>query len=305
MEEKKISFSNKIREEICKTLLDKERKYACLYGIFLYARTFEKDTLIIQTENKIVADIILELVEEVFHSNISYNLKSDRKKTKEIYTFSVREEHQIKKIASMYKIDVENRKIEESNIINGSLAAFIAGVFLCCGSMIDPSKQYHLEFNAPSLGLCEDLKSIFSNLGIKCGITLRKKTNVLYIENSENIEDILTFMGAQQCTLELINIKIYKNFVNKTNRLTNCDFANLNKTVSASIEQVKVINKIQKNMSLEDLPKELYEVAVSRLENSEASLEEIGQMLSKPIGKSGVSRRFQRLKKISESFQEE
>ena len=189
-------------------------------------------------------------------------------------------------------------------MINGGLAEFLAGVFLCCGSIVDPNKGYRLEFNTPTSKLCESLKTVLNSFGFKCGTSERKNSFIIYIENSENIEDLLTFMGAQQCTIDLINIKIYKNFRNKTNRITNCDFANLNKTVSASVEQIRIIKNIEKHMKLDDLPKDLYEIAVLRLENRDAGLAELGEMLEKPIGKSGVSRRFQRLKAIEKSFQE-
>lgn len=298
-----MTFSNQIREEICKTLHDKERKYACLYGIFLYARIFEENKLVISSESKILMDVLENLTKSIFHGDVKPEIICENKIKKNIYSFIVSDKEQIKEISETYRIDVQNRKIKDDGIINGGLAEFLAGVFLCCGSIVDPKKVYRLEFNTPTFQLCDDLKKIMGSFGFKCGMSERKNSFVLYIENSENIEDLLTFMGAQQCTIDLINIKIYKNFRNKTNRITNCDVANLNKTVSTALEQVKYIKIIEKYMNLEDLPDNLFEVAKLRLENTDAGLEELGEMLEKPIGKSGVSRRFRKLREIAESFQ--
>ena len=299
-----MTFSGQIREEICRTLHDKERKYACLYGIFLYARTFSKEKIIISSESELLMKVLEDLVESVFKNNVKAKTVKENKKIKNIFSFIIDDEKQVDLISSTYKINPENREIDNTNMINGGLAEFLAGVFLCCGSIVDPNKGYRLEFNTPTSKLCESLKTVLNSFGFKCGTSERKNSFIIYIENSENIEDLLTFMGAQQCTIDLINIKIYKNFRNKTNRITNCDFANLNKTVSASVEQIRIIKNIEKHMKLDDLPKDLYEIAVLRLENRDAGLAELGEMLEKPIGKSGVSRRFQRLKAIEKSFQE-
>ena len=111
-------------------------------------------------------------------------------------------------------------------------------------------------------------------------------------------------MGAQQCTLELMNIKIHKDVRNKANRIRNCDAANIDKVVAASAKQVEDIHLIESVQGLESLPADLLELAQLRLENSEASLKELGNMLSSPVGKSGVNHRLRKISILADELRE-
>ena len=170
--------------------------------------------------------------------------------------------------------------------MNNSLSAFLAGVFFGCGSMIDPNKEYHLEFNTPSELLCSDLQKLLGSIGISGGQLLRKNMYVLYLKDSEHIEDTLTYMGAQQCTIALMNIKIRKDMRNKANR----------------VRQIQDIQWITQCGQLEALSPELQELAELRLENPELSLKELGELLSEPIGRSGVNHRFQKIAAFAEEL---
>ena len=125
---------------------------------------------------------------------------------------------------------------------------------------------------------------------------------VLYLKDSEHIEDTLTYMGAQQCTIELMNIKIRKDMRNRANRIRNCDEANIDKVVSAAMRQTEDILWIIRCNRMETLPEELRELAQLRLENPELSLKELGEMLSVPIGRSGVNHRFQKIAAIAKEL---
>ncbi|WP_443965489.1 DNA-binding protein WhiA, partial [Ruminococcus sp.] len=124
-------------------------------------------------------------------------------------------------------------------------------------------------------------------IGVRGGQVFRKNMYVLYLKDSEHIEDTLTYMGAQQCTIELMNIKIRKDMRNRANRIRNCDEANIDKVVSAAMRQTEDILWIIRCNRMETLPEELRELAQLRLENPELSLKELGEMLSVPIGRSG------------------
>ena len=125
---------------------------------------------------------------------------------------------------------------------------------------------------------------------------------MVYIKGSESIEDTLTFIGAQQCTLELINVKIYKDVRNKANRIANCDSANIDKVVAAAMKQQEDIRLIASTVGLDSLSEELREVAELRLGSSGMSLNEIGASLSEPISRSGVNHRFKKLAKIADEI---
>ena len=131
---------------------------------------------------------------------------------------------------------------------------------------------------------------------------LRRGQHIVYIKGCEYIEDTLTFIGAPQCTLELINTKIYKDIRNKANRIANCDAANIDKVVKAAMKQIEDIKLIDKVIGLENISQELREVAQLRLENIDMSLQEIGEDLSEPISRSGVNHRFKKLAKMADEI---
>ncbi len=131
---------------------------------------------------------------------------------------------------------------------------------------------------------------------------VRRGQTIVYIKGSEGIEDTLTFIGAQQCTLELMNVKIYKDVRNKANRIANCDSANIDKVVSAAMKQIEDISLIANNRGLDDLPDELKEIARLRIENPTMSLQEIGESLSEPLSRSGVNHRFKRIAAIAQEI---
>ena len=177
--------------------------------------------------------------------------------------------------------------------------AFLRGVFLTSGSVIDPLKEYHFELVVPYFNLCGDLQRFVAEHGIDLRQTRRKGTYVLYLKESEHIEDMFTFMGAVKSTLELMNVKIYKDVRNKVNRVTNCETANITKTVAASSRQIEDIETIWRLRGREYLPPELRELAELRCENPELSLRELGDSLETPISRSGVNHRLQRLAEIA------
>ena len=179
---------------------------------------------------------------------------------------------------------------------------FTAGVFLSCGSINNPNKEYHLEFVIPTEQLYQDFSKILNSFGFALKMVRRKKDYVLYIKDSEAIEDILTFMGAQQSTLDIMNIKILKDVRNRANRIANCDAANIDKVIAASTRQIDDIMLIEENIGLSNISPDLREVAELRLDNPELSLKEIGELMAKPLQRSGVNRRFQKIAKIAEKI---
>lgn len=286
-----MSFANEVRAEVRKTINDRDKKFACLYGILLYSRVFTEDQICIQTESAEVSSLVPELFGSVFGKRLLSGEKTDGSSA----SFIITENSLIDKIRNVYKIDPDRREINLRNIVNNSIGAFLAGAFFICGSVIDPNKEYHLEFVTPSELLCRDLNAILLSFGVSGRMIKRKSAYVLYLKDSEHIEDTLTFMGAQQCTMDIMNVKIRKDMRNKANRLRNCDEANINKVVNAAMRQTEDILLLIKHSELENMSPEIREAAMLRLDNPELSLKEIGELLTVPIGRSGVNHRFQKI----------
>lgn len=180
--------------------------------------------------------------------------------------------------------------------------AFLRGAFLTCGSVMSPEKKYHMEFACSDYGLHNDLFTVMTSLSLKPKITVRKGSMVIYFKNSNDIADILTMMGAYSVLMRFHNTKIIKEIRNNVNRTVNCEAANVQKTVNASFGQVQAIEKLIRLGMLEQLPENLKEVARLRLEYREHSLKELGEMLSPPLGKSGVNHRLRKIQEIADRY---
>lgn len=296
-----MSFSDEVRNEICANINDKDKKFACLYGMLLFSRTLTKERICFQSKSSKAADTFAELFSAVFKYSPEYRL-SEAKNGRTMYIFDITDKKLISDVFSKYRIEDGERHMNPEIVSIGSLGVFTAGVFLASGSVNDPEKEYHLEFCSPEEKIAEELISLLGEIGVNAGITVRRGQYIVYIKGSESIEDTLTFINAQQCTLELMNVKIYKDVRNKANRITNCDNANINKVVKASMKQVEDIKLIAEKRGLDSLTDELRQVAEIRLESIGLSLQDIGESLEPPISRSGVNHRFKKLAKIADEI---
>jgi DNA-binding protein WhiA len=179
--------------------------------------------------------------------------------------------------------------------------AYIRGAFLGCGSVSDPERGYHLEFNLHSYNYAVEFAELLNTYELKAKIINRKSNFIVYLKESDKIVDLLNIIGAHHSLLQFENVRIIKEMRNNVNRIVNCETANLNKIVSAAMQQIRNIRWLDDYMGMDNLPKDLYEIAQIRLENEDLSLKEIGEMLDPPLGKSGVNHRF---KKISHMVEE-
>ena len=182
--------------------------------------------------------------------------------------------------------------------------AYIRGAFLASGSVSDPEKGYHFEIVCADSARAEQLSAMLESFGIEAKITLRKHSYILYVKEGSQIADILNVMEAHVGLMKFENIRILKEMRNSVNRQVNCETANLNKTVSAAVKQIEDIQYIQSTIGFEKLPENLAEIARLRLEQPGMSLKELGQMLTPPVGKSGVNHRLRKLSFIAEELRE-
>ena len=196
-------------------------------------------------------------------------------------------------------------KIGEYEQIQGELKKnIIKGAFLGSGSMNDPDKNYHLEIIFSKGKYSTFVKEICEDFGLKIKEIKVGDKIQLYLKESEEISKFLALIGANQAVLKLEEIRVMKDMKNNINRKVNCETANLNKTVDAALKQIDDIELIQKKGKFEELPKQLKDVAILRLENPDWSLKDIGLKMPEMLGKSGVNRRFQKLHEIAEELRD-
>lgn len=182
--------------------------------------------------------------------------------------------------------------------------AFIRGAFLASGSVSDPEKGYHFEIVCNSLEKANQLCDMIGSFGIEARVTMRKKNHIVYIKEGAQIVDMLNIMEAHVALMNFENIRILKEMRNSVNRQVNCETANLNKTVSAAVKQIEDIQYIKATIGFDQLPEGLTEIAELRLEQPQATLKELGQMLTPCVGKSGVNHRLRKLSLIAEELRE-
>ncbi|MBN4062627.1 MAG: DNA-binding protein WhiA [Alkaliphilus sp.] len=180
--------------------------------------------------------------------------------------------------------------------------AYLRGAFLGAASISDPEKTYHLEFVTNSIKHSKGLESLLNTFDLKAKTIKRKESYVVYLKEGDKIIDLLNIIGAHKALLDIENIRILKSMRNSVNRVVNCETANLTKVVNAAIRQVQKIEFIKQTVGLHKLPDNLREVAETRLNNREASLKELGKMLSIPIGKSGINHRLRKIEEFADKL---
>ncbi len=178
--------------------------------------------------------------------------------------------------------------------------AYLRALFLACGSVSHPEKGYHMEWVFKEEELADTLAQLMETMEIHAHRMQRKTAWVVYLKDSEEIGTLLAMMGANRAILEHENERIMRQMKNNVQRAVNCDTANLQKTVEASVRQTNCIRFLIEKGILRDLPGPLRAAADARLEAPDASIVELAGMMSPPIGKSGMNHRLRKLVEIAE-----
>ena len=285
-----MSFSSDIKQELNKNsnLVNKEIVKQELLGYLLSGNTS------IGKDNKIK-----------FSTESDYNINRFSK-----LLTNLNINHQIDITGKTFFITIKKKEIEWLPIIENKIVltdqigkkeeekrAFIRGLFMGAGSVNNPENKYHLEIIVANEENLWMVKELLENLGIHIKILQTKQKNSLYLKEGEEISRFLALISANKAVMQFEDIRVQREMRGKVNRLVNCESANLNKTINASIEQIAAIRKLKQDGKFNKLDENLKEIANLRLENPDMPLSELGKLLKNPIGKSGVN---YRLKKIIE-----
>ena len=266
----------------------------------------------IHTENISVAKKFFLLLKQTFSIRTEVSVRRGGGQNF-MYTVLVKDRILAKKVLQAAKLLDEYGDIREdlslvSNLIVQNYCckrAFIRGAFLASGSISDPEKGYHYEIVTQTEAKALQLRNLINSFGFDSKVTGRKHHFLVYLKEGAQLVDMLNVMEAHQALMELENVRIVKEMRNSVNRQVNCETANINKTVEAAAKQAEDIRYIREHGGFSSLPESLSEIAWLRLEHPEASLKELGSMLSVPIGKSGVNHRLKKLSLIADRLREE
>lgn len=267
----------------------------------------------VHTENKAVARKVFTLIKKTFNIESDISIRRNIQKQSVSYSVVVKQHQDALRVLQAVKlIDEHLDGFEEVRIVNPIVVqqtcckrAFIRGAFLAAGSMSDPKKAYHFEIVCAAEPMAEQIRELMSSFSMEAKIVQRKKSYVVYLKEGSQIVDILNIMEAHVSLMELENVRILKEMRNTVNRKVNCETANLNKTVSAAVKQLEDITYLRDTIGLEKLSEGLEEVALVRLSHPDASLKELGALLSPPVGKSGVNHRLRKLGDLAEKVRKE
>ena len=296
-----MSFSYETKLELCRLPTEDfccARAEAC--GILLHCNTFHSSEVRIITENPAFAARLPVLFQRAFHLQFDA-LPDPDQPGKRVFRLSDRE-----KLRYIAGILGHERAQSPALHINFALleedccrAAFLRGAFFAGGSVTDPRKRYHLELDTSHAQVGRELQVLLRDLGYAPKNLLRNGSFITYFKQSDQIADFLTFAGAPLAAMNVIHAKAEKRARNSANRRTNCDTANLDKTVEASQEQMEAIRKLQAASMLQQLSDKLQLTAALRLEYPELALSELAEEFDPPLTKSCLSHRLRKLTELA------
>lgn len=303
-----MSFSSETKREMCRKLSTrKPLQYSELYAMLLLAKEFTSRSIVFKTENEDAYSHFVFLLSQLFHakSEVIAPMKGESGKNR-TFTVTVSSPEKCRRIFEHYGHEDRDvtLRVNRANIDDEEeQRAFIRGAFLACGSVTNPEKAYHLEFAVSHRNLCMDICRLIHEIQ-DCDISVKMLSRggsyIAYIKDSEQITDLLTYMGAVVAAMNVMGTKALKQVRNTANRRANSEIANLQKTASASANQIKAINKLKKDGRYNLLPEELKVVAELRYEYPELTLRELGMKLDPPISRSGVNHRLEKIIRMAE-----
>ena len=302
-----MSFASDTKKELCRC---PNAQPCCqkaeVYGFFLFGKMFSAREISVTTESipaarrasRQLAELsgsITELTAGMYRQGadrswvtVSVNAWEERLRVLEFFGHTPQE---------------ANLRIRKENLPQDCCyPAFLRGAFLSCGTVVRPEKEYRLEFAVPHQHLARDLQELLQGIGLELepGVSSRRGTFVVYVNEAEKVGDLLAYMGASGASLELIQAKMLKEVRNNVNRKLNFESANQDKTADAAARQMLAIRRIGETVGFSSLPEPLRQLAQLRYEHPEYSLRELGQSLEPPISRSGVNHRLKRILELAE-----
>ena len=296
-----VSFSAKIKQELCKSAIHKKCcAQAEAYGVLLFCSSFQSTCIRIVTESEAFAARLPLLFKKAFQ--LEFDQLPPERPGKRV--FLITDSAKISAIGETYGYDP--RESVALHINFGVLeeehcrTAFFRGAFLAGGSVTDPDKGYHLEIVTSHYNVGRELPALLRESGFEPKSTERKANYVTYFKQSAYIEDFLTVIGSPVAAMGIMNAKAEKNLRGSINRRVNCEAANLDKTVDASLVQIEAIRTLEERGMLDQLPDKLKETAILRRENPELTLTQLAAMCVPPVTKSALNHRLRKLMSLAQ-----
>ena len=304
-----MSYTTKIKEEISSINNTESEIIAELAGFIRNNAIFTEETITLTTENKTTIERVQNFLKTIYEINIDITTKDNNNfSKKELYALVI--DQKVNKILQdIGLIDKDNNKLDTvpTYIVgaNEEIRAYLRGVFLTCGSINDPkTSRYHMELFISTPEESIFVQKLLNLFDLNAKILGRDKGYMIYIKEAEKISDFIRILGANNAVLYYEDVRVYRDKKNQTNRLNNCEQANIDRIVATATEQLEQIKIIEETASIDLLDDKARETLEYRKKYPEASFKELSEIISletgKPITKSGLNHRLRKIKELAE-----
>ncbi len=310
-----VSFTSDIRQELARVPVERHcDAIAELCGAAMAAGAVSfrgpgRYGLSIQTESREILERLMALMQKHLRAQGSVRvLHTDRLGGQTFYALSPEPASAPAMLDALHLLDpsqpfgIRTSPAPEMVEKDCCRRAFLRGAFLLCGSASSPDRGYHLDFAPATEALAEAVRGLLMGYYIPARLSRRKAQPIAYVKDGEAVSDALALLGAGVAVMALENVRILRGVRNDVNRQANCDSNNIDKVVAASEKQISLIRAIERRLGFSGMPKSLREIAELRMQYPDASLTELGNMMTPPLGKSGVNARMRRIEALAEEL---
>ena len=304
-----MSYTTKIKEEICQKKNEKSEIIAELSGFMRNNGSIKDEKFILTTENINILNHLKEMIENLYDINLQKDIKENLNfSKKDLYVLTIIEKKEFI-LQDIGYYDKENHylKTPPAYIVgaNEEIRAYLRGVFISSGSINDPkTSRYHMELLITEPEEAVFIQKLINIFDLNAKILSREKGYMIYIKEAEKISDFLKILRANKAVMYFEDVRIYREKKNQTNRLNNCEQANIDKVIQTATIQLKQIKIIEDNESIELLDEKTKETLEYRKKYPEASLKELAEIITyetgKTITKSGLNHRLRKIKELAE-----
>ena len=307
-----MSFAINVKNEITKYEGTKTENIALLSGFVRNNGTVTKEKIELITENSSIAKRIYQLFKDIYNIQAEINtIKNTNLSKKSLYHIEITEQtNKILADLSIYEDD-NYLEIPMDYLVSEEeeQRCYLMGAFLSKGSINDPkTARYHLEFLIENKKEAEFIKDLLNNFNLNSKVLSRDKGYMVYIKEAEKIGDFLRIVYASNAVMYYEDIRIYRDHKNMTNRLNNCEQANIDKIIETANEQIKEIEYLKENDVFDLLDDKTKETAEYRLKYPDASLQELSEIITyetnNSISKPGLNHRFRKIKELVRKMKE-
>ena len=301
-----MSFSTEIKTEICMLKNTRPEYISELCAFVRNNRKEDNDVISLMTENPKVARRIFTLFRDIYEINTTIEQKKGVNFSKKNFYY-LKVSEKVKEITDdlMLNLDIPKDYMVDSDDLKIS---YLRGAFLAAGSLNDPKKsRYHLEFLIEKLEEAKFISKLLTYFSINNKIINRDYGFMVYVKEADKIGDFLRLINATRAVLYYEDIRIYRDHKNMTNRLNNCEQANVDKMIKSSSSQIEDIDRIIELIGLNAAPEKLRDVMIYRKKYPEVSLQELSYIIStetnNPITKSGLNHRIRKIKELRQKLE--